>query len=32
VFPLSELDAEDRRALADRYERVYERAEAHSLV
>jgi hypothetical protein len=32
VLPLSPLDADDREALTDRYERVHERAETHSLV
>ncbi|MEF8842435.1 MAG: dihydrodipicolinate synthase family protein [Haloarculaceae archaeon] len=32
VLPLSPLDADQRRALTDRYERVHERAETHSLV
>jgi 4-hydroxy-tetrahydrodipicolinate synthase len=32
VLPLSELGAEDRRSLSERYDRVRERAEAHSLV
>jgi len=32
VLPLSPLDGDARAALADRYERVHERAETHSLV